>query len=176
MTRRKRIPILAGFAAALCLAMALGALALASAWPFADSSDPSESRHIVWKGEVTLTEGALYALDRLPVVVLGECVRCLSITSKVPGHPILNAGNGILGWPGTHEPTFTDCVLQRNEEGTLDWIALGVAHTSRRGVARHGWLCATGGSDDGLMRMQFNGREGGKYRFRVTSWGRPVEG
>jgi hypothetical protein len=167
----KRTSVLAA-STVLCLALLLAALALTSAWPFAGSSDPKERRHVVWQGDVTLREDALYALDLLPVVPLRACSNCLSITSR----GTLNAPNGIQGWPGKHRPSFIDCILLRNKEGTLNSVILGVQHKSIHGVAVHGWLCATGGGNDGFMRMQFNGHEGVQYHFTVTSWGRPAEG
>jgi len=170
----KRKSITAGAAVGL-LALLVAALAVAGAWPFNAGSGNPEGRRVVWQGEVTLLEGALYALDLPPIVPLGGCARCLVITSSVPGHPILSAGNGIQGWPGKGRPSFIDCVLLRNK-GTYDSVDLGVAHTTLQGVARHGWICATGASDDGLVRMQFNRREAGHYHFSVTSWGRPAEG
>jgi hypothetical protein len=171
----KRKPVLATVAAGLLVVLG-AALAIAGAWPFtASSGDPAEGRHVVWQGDVTLLEGGLYALDLLPAVALSSCARCLVITSKTVGHTLLSAGNGIQGWTGRGAPSFVDCVLLRNK-GTYDSIALGGTHTTLEEVAQHGWICATGGSDDGLMRMRFNGHEGGRYKFSVTSWGRPAEG
>jgi hypothetical protein len=87
----------------------------------------------------------------------------------------LSAGNGIQGWPKQGKPSYIDCVVQRNKL-TLDSVVLDAARTTLQGVALHGWVCATGGGDDGLIRLQYNGHRNGRFLFSVTSWGRPAEG
>jgi hypothetical protein len=175
MLKSKRIATAAAGTAALFIAL-LAALAIARAWPFESASGDADSggHHVIWQGEVALLGGSLYALDLLPVVAQSNCARCLTISSS-HGQRSLSAGNGILGWPRHGAPSYAGCVAQRNNL-TLDSVLLGAAHTSRGAVALHGWACATGGANDGLMRLRYDGARGGRYRFDVTSWGRPVEG
>jgi hypothetical protein len=158
------------------LIVLLALLAIAGAWPFdGASSDAGTGRHVVWEGRVALEEGVEYALDTLPVVPQRECGRCLSLRRDPQGQVSLSAGNGIQGWPKAGTPSYVDCILLRNKL-TLDSVALGAARTSLEAVARHGSICATGAGNDGLMRLRYDGRRGGRYIFSVTSWGRPAEG
>jgi hypothetical protein len=167
--------ILAATGAGL-LIMLLAALAIAGAWPFdAGSSDAGSGRHVLWEKDVELQEKGLYALDILPVEPHGPCVRCIVVQSDAQGQATLSAGNGIQGWPSTGEPSYFDCIILRNKL-TLDSVALDAPRSTLGAVALHGWICATGGGDDGLIRMQYNGRKGGRFLFSVTSWGRPAEG
>jgi|GEM_PF-2702861 len=170
--RRSSLPTLV----AGTLITLVAALAIAGAWPFATgSSDTGTGRHVVWEGKVALQENGLYALDTLPVVAEGACGSCLVIHGNSQTGPSLSAANGIQGWPKSGAPSYSDCIRLRNKL-TLDSVALDAAHTTLGAVTRHGWICATGGSDDGLMRLQYNGRQAGRYLFSVTSWGRPAEG
>ena len=115
----------------------------------------------MWQGEVALREGALYGLDTLPVVANGGCIECLQIKRDDRGRASFAAANGIQGWPGAGAPSYTDCILLRNKL-TLDSVVLGAARTSLAAVARGGWICATGGNKNGLMRMRYDGRRGGR--------------
>ena len=133
------------------------------------------SRQIVWQGHVALREGGLYALDVQPVVAESACTRCLVIRTGAHGVATLTATNGIQGWPKAGVPSYPDCVRLRNKL-TLDSVVLDAARTTLAAVARRGWICATGGGDDGLLRLQYNGRRSGRFMFTVTSWGRPAEG
>jgi hypothetical protein len=178
MHRRKRIATVVAAGATL-LAVAFGALALAGAWPFA--SDAGEGallagEPLLWQGHVTLAEGASYALDvQPPEDEQGCAIHCFSIRGGPRGRISLSAGNGILGWPHAAPPSYFDCIALRNKT-TLDEVALGAPRTSLAAVALHGWMCATGGGNDGLLRLRYDGREGRRYRFDVRSWGRPAEG
>jgi len=172
---KRRKSILAALLAGALTAL-LAALAIAGAWPFdTSSSDAGTGRHVLWGGKVALLENDLYALDILPVAAESRCVRCLVIASDAHGRPTLSAGNGIQGWPKAGAPSYADCIILRNKL-TLDSVTLDAAHTTLAAVARHGWICATGGGDDGLIRLQYDGRNAGRYLFSVTSWGRPAEG
>lgn len=171
---KRRRATLAASAAGLLIVL-VAALAIAGAWPFdSASSEPGPGRHVVWEGEVALKEGAPYALDVLPVEPNANC-HCLTAKRNARGQLIFEAGNGIQGWPHTGRPSYVDCIILRNKL-TYDSVVLQAPRTSLTQVALHGWVCATGGLDDGLMRMQYNGRRGGQVLFSVTSWGRPAEG
>ena len=176
MLERRPITVLATAAATLLLLL-FAALAIAGAWPFAASSDNGSlgGHRAVWDGEVALLAGDLYALDELPVKGQSECQHCLAVKRDARGRLSLWAGNGILGWPREGAPSYEDCIALRNQL-TLDAVALEAPHTTLGAVAPHGFMCATGAANDGLIRLQYNGRRGGRYLFAVVSWGRPVEG
>jgi hypothetical protein len=170
----QRKSIGAAVAAGLLLAI-VAVLAILGAWPFdTASSDAGAGRHVVWEGKVELQETRLYALD-VPPSAGSNCGHCIVVSSSPQGRAILSAGNGIQGWPNHGAPSYTDCIILRNKT-TLDSVQLDAAHTTLEAVALHGWICATGGADDGLIRMQYNGRRDGRFLFSVTSWGRPAEG
>lgn len=172
---RLRTTVLAAISTS-ALVLLLITLAIDGWWPFdTASSNAGAGRHIVWEGRVALQNHSLYALDTLPIVAEQECPSCLQIQTDAHGSPSLRAGNGIQGWPDTQAPSYTDCIRLRNKL-TLDSVALVAARTSLHAVALHGWICATGGGNDGLLRLQYNGHQAGRYLFFVTSWGRPAEG
>jgi hypothetical protein len=164
-------------ASAALLGVLLVALAIAGAWPFGFSKEIGDGGHsVIWKGEAALLAGDSYALDLLPIRAESDCPFCLSLRSEGHGQRLtLYAGNGILGWPEAGVPSYQDCVELRNHM-TLDSVALGAPRTSHGALALHGWACATGGGTDGLIRLRYDGARGERYRFAVTSWGRPAEG
>jgi hypothetical protein len=173
MSPRKRI---AAMTATTCFVALVAAVAITSTWPFGTaSSNARESRHIVWEGRVALQESSFYALDTLPVVARAQCTECLRVETGTHSLPSLSARNGLLGWPGSGAPSYIDCIHLRNTT-TLDSVALGAPHTTEGAIAVHGWICATGGGNDGLMRLQYDGRHAGRFLFSITSWGRPTEG
>lgn len=176
MLEHKRLPTAVAALAGMLLLL-VAALAIAGAWPFGAASGDAEvgGHHVVWDGEVALLAEDLYALDELPVVGKSECQHCLAVKTDARHQLSLQAGNGILGWPRAGAPSYRDCIALRNHL-TLDSVALGAPRTSLGAVALHGWMCATGGDNDGLIRLRYNGRRGGRYLFEVTSWGRPAEG
>jgi hypothetical protein len=176
MSRRNPILIATG-ALAGALIVLVAALAIAGSWPFdAASGDREVGGHrVVWDGQAVLSAGALYALDEPPVAAEGGCQHCLAVKSDARGRLELWAGNGILGWPRAGAPSYGDCIALRNHL-TLDSVALGAPRTTLSAVALHGWMCATGGANDGLIRLRYGGGRGRRYVFDVTSWGRPAEG
>lgn len=172
MNRRGSIFVASLTAALIVL---VGALAIAGAWPFdSASSEPGSGRHVVWEGKVALQENSPYALDVLPIEPNGNC-HCLVAKRNPRGQLIFEAGNGIQGWPHPGRPSYVDCIILRNKL-TYDSVALEAPETTLQAVALHGWICATGGGDDGLMRMQYDGQRDGRVLFTITSWGRPAEG
>jgi hypothetical protein len=170
---KPRKPILLALAVASMIVL-LAAFAIAGAWPFQSPSNDSE-RHALWETKVALQETALYALDVLPVIPHAACSRCMAIKTDAQGRVLFSAENGIQGWPKQGEPSYVDCILLRNKT-TLDSVVLGARRTTLEGVAEGGWICATGGADDGLLRMRYEGRKDGRFLFRLASWGRPAEG
>jgi hypothetical protein len=166
-----------GFILATSLAALIllgGALAIAGTWPFDSGSSSNSGRHVIWEGKVALKENSPYKLDVLPVEPFGAC-HCLKAKHDAKGQLIFEADNGIQGWAHPGRPSYVDCIILRNKL-TYDSVALGSPRTTLQAVALHGWICATGGGNDGLIRLQYNGQRDGRVLFTVTSWGRPVEG
>jgi hypothetical protein len=183
----------AAAAGLLGILVAVGALLGAQhEWPFSKSSTRStragansegwfgpkreQIRPVseIWSGEVSLALNQHYALNEKSVKSLEPCGGCLTLESHPGGALMFHAENGILVWPKQGRPSYLDCVRLR-ESGTLDAVPLKTSPHDG-GLPIHRWLCATSGTDDDILRLQYQGPGQGRkdYRFVVTAWPRPL--